>query len=173
MTGKLASRQRFRRDRGPNVRNLARSGVSTYIPVMTLSLAIHIIGIVLWLGGVLIATLFANIMLKAGDKAGEAWPMAASKIFWSFAVSGLVVTTLTGLYQLMTRGMAFYMKQGWFHGKLTLLIALFVVTVLVGRDLSRVKNGQPIERKKIMMLHGIAGIIFVAVVMLTMLGRSV
>ena len=96
-----------------------------------------------------------------------------SKSYMGFVVGGMVLATLSGLHQLGSRGMSFYFSQGWFHTKVTLLIVLYVITVLVGFALKGAKDGQTISRQKGVVLHALCSLILIGIVFLTMLGRNV
>ncbi len=94
------------------------------------------------------------------------------RTFFGFTVGGLIVTLLTGIFQLMTRGMSFYMKQGWFHSKLTCVLVLIVISTLLYFELSKAAKGQLLRRGRLCALHGITGAMLVAIVFLTIFGRG-
>lgn len=92
---------------------------------------------------------------------------AIRRSFWGFVVGGMVVVILTGLHQLTSGGIGLYMKQGWFHTKLTLVIVLIVVTAVVGNETAITKKGLPVSRKRMLVCHAITGMILVLAVLLT------
>lgn len=138
---------------------------------MAWSLGVHVIGIVFWVGGLL----FLTKLLKFAAREGASPALAA---FMSRAVHGLVLagaalTLLSGFYQLFFNGMAYYMKQGWFHGKLTLIILLVALTLVVWRDIARIGRGEAVTAGRAGMLHGFVSALLVITVLLTFVGRSV
>ncbi|MCB0310644.1 MAG: CopD family protein [Bdellovibrionales bacterium] len=137
---------------------------------MALSLALHVIGIVMWLGGLMIVTRLMKLSLLAQDmpRSGRE---AIARTFSSFALPGALLATLTGLFQLVVGGVQFYMQAGWFHAKLTLVITLYVVTVVVFFSLKKFVAEQDLSPKKCGVLHAISGALLLAIVCLTFLGR--
>ena len=136
---------------------------------MEISLALHIVGVVMWLGSLLVLTR----MLSACEEGEIASPFSkiTKKVYFGWTLGGLTLTLLTGLYQFFVRGASYYMKSGWFHGKLTFLIVLIILTVLVARPVKMVSNGENVHQSKMMMFHGITGLCLIAIVFLTMVGR--
>ena len=139
-------------------------------PLMSLSFSFHIIGIVMWLGGLLLITRFISI-LPEGEVAPEIGA-GVKKMFYGWVMGGLALVTITGFYQFLSIGAGFYMKQGWFHAKLTLLIGLYLVSFLTMKKVKVVSEGMNLHPKKVMALHGITGLCLFAMVMLTFLGRA-
>lgn len=137
---------------------------------MNLSLAIHIIGIVAWVGGLLILTRVMTIFSQPlSDR--EAILQICKRLFWGWCVGGLAVATVTGTIQILIRGIGFYMAQGWFHAKLTFVIALLVATFGVGLQMKRATSGATLKRGTVMAFHGVAGASMIAITLLTFLGR--
>jgi uncharacterized membrane protein len=137
---------------------------------MKMSLALHLVGIVMWLGGLLLVTRFMALTC-ADDKPAANVAVAVKKLFFGWVMGGLALATVTGVYQVLSVGMGVYMKQGWFHTKLTLIIVLFVISILTLGQVKQVAQGAAIAKGKIMAFHGVAGLCMVGIVMLTMLGR--
>lgn len=137
---------------------------------MRYSLALHIIGIVMWLGGLLILTRMMSSLEKLSKESLGLVPII-KKIFYGWILGGLFLTALTGLYQIGIRGISFYMKQGWFHSKLTLVLLLVGVTVALGLQVSKASRGDIVKSKSVMILHGLSAVGLVSIVFLTMLGR--
>lgn len=135
---------------------------------MQLSLAFHIVGLVLWLGGLMILTRF--LTLATSSEGVKVVGHMARRVFIGFVVGGLTLTTLSGLHQF-GKNAALYMSQGWFHTKVTLVLVLLVVTYFVGRDVSRINQGATVTRGRVMLWHAISGSVLIAAVFITMLGR--
>lgn len=133
--------------------------------ILNLSLALHVIGIVMWTGSLIVASRIIALGAKNANDNSATW---LKKIFYGWTLSGLVLVTITGLYQLMVGGgPGVYFKQGWFHGKITLVIVLYVVTFLFAQFLNQ-KQKKP---STAMMIHGLTGLCLILITLLTFLGR--
>src|SRR5262245_46998439 len=130
---------------------------------MAFSLAFHIVGIVMWLGGLMIITRCIKLFSGDAQVARSAAPMLR-RLFFGFVVAGLVVAACSGVYQLSSFGVGAYMKQGWFHTKLTLVLALLVVTFFVPRTIAKLVEDPAAAGKRAMALHGASGALLLAIV---------
>jgi len=142
---------------------------------MAYSLAIHVVGFVFWVGGLLVLTrLFKQLVVQGGLP--EAARLEAAKAmkrgYFGFVIAGLTLTLLSGIYQLLERGMGFYMAQGWFHGKLTLVIVLIVASVVFGAQVKAAANGRPVKGGTVGMIHGLTSAALVLIAFLTLVGRA-
>lgn len=88
------------------------------------------------------------------------------RFFSRYTMFGMLLTLVTGVYQLVTMGMSSYMKQGWFHGKLTLVIVAIVATLMFPKAANALK-GVGAASRTAMTIHGIVGLILIIVVTLT------
>ena len=132
---------------------------------LKLSLALHVIGIVMWTGSLIVASRIIALGVKSANDNSAIW---LKKIFFGWTMAGLVLVTLTGLYQLMIGGgPGVYFEQGWFHGKVTLVIILYIVTFLFSRFISQTQK----KASTAMMIHGLTGLCLILIILLTFLGR--
>lgn len=129
--------------------------------------AFHIIGIVLWFGSLLQVTR----MLKARVRAPEASRPTLSdmerrtQLFIGFP--GLFLTVSMGVLLLVgpggpADGAGFYMKQGWMHVKLTLVLVAIGVDVLLYRAIRRYDK-QPGGVLGPLLMHITGGLVLIAV----------
>ena len=93
------------------------------------------------------------------------------KLCFGFVLPGVLVAAATGTYQMLTYGMAFYMKQGWFHAKLTLVAALVVTSVIAIYQTVRAARGERPSAALLLKLHAFSGFCLVSIVFLVFLGR--
>ena len=138
---------------------------------MKTSLAFHIVGLTLWVGGLVI---IPRIMKGIKGETPESVLLgnAIRRVFLGFVVSGFVISLLTGIFQLETNGgPAVYMKQGWFHGKLTFVCLLVLATALLWGEVVKLKKGRPLSAKKLIAIHAISALSLIAIPFLTFLGR--
>lgn len=130
-----------------------------------ISIAFHIMGIVMWIGSMLICSRFIAMSINE-QRDNSAW---FSKIFWGWTLPGVLITVFSGIAQLMLNGFGFYFTQGWFHAKLTLVVILLVATFLLGQI---ILSDRPLKSAaRPMAIHGITGLILIIVTFLTILGR--
>lgn len=143
---------------------------------MTVSLAFHLVGMIMWLGSLLIITrilrAFADAPSSSLGQPGEVLRSVISRAWAGFGIGGLLISLISGLYQISVKGFAYYMQQGWFHGKLTFIIILLVDSYLVHRNVAAVSKGGSVSRKTVGVLHGLAGLSLIVIVFMTMLGRQ-
>lgn len=131
-----------------------------------ISIGVHIVGLVMWLGGMMILT--RALKLFAGS---EALPSFARRTFHGFVLPGAVLSVSSGLYQLLSVGVSHYMQQGWFHGKLTFVVALFVVTFLLFRQVRTLRTTGAVDPRHATILHAASGTLLLVIVFLTTVGR--
>lgn len=144
--------------------------------LMQYSIAFHIIALVLWLGGLMVITrtlkLFACNFPAEANSGLDGLRSINSRIWFGFVIPGAVLSIVTGLYQIYLMGISYYMKQGWFHAKLTLVLVLLVVTFFVGREVGRSSKKLQLDAKRLLILHIISATSLLIIVFLTILGRS-
>lgn len=132
---------------------------------LNISLALHIVGIVMWTGSLIVASRIIALGVNSANDNSAAW---LKKIFYGWTLAGLALVTLTGLYQLMVGGgPGVYFEQGWFHGKVTLVIVLYIATFIFSRFLKQTQK----KASTAMMIHGLTGLCLILIVFLTFLGR--
>jgi putative membrane protein len=132
---------------------------------MNLSYAIHTLGVVFWIGGLL----FACKLIKVATEDAPVLRVLSKKVAFGFIVPGFIITLLTGLHQLFAGGMGTYMKQGWMHAKLTLVALLFWSTAALFMSLLAMSRGEKVSSSASKLHHAIvsasllAGLILVFV----------
>lgn len=131
----------------------------------------HLVGAVLWIGGLMIVTWMANYHLKLVTRGGKPEHHAVlsaieKRLFWVTATPGLLVTWTLGLANAISYRPDLW-RVGWFHGKLTFALLMVAVHVVAYLKLSAFhKEEKPAEYKPIfIMLHGIAGLLLIVIVM--------
>ncbi len=142
---------------------------------MAYSLAIHVIGVVFWVGGLLVLTRLLKMSSVEGalpDAARTEVGKMIKRSYFGLVIAGVVLSLASGVYQILERGIGFYMAQGWFHGKLTLVLILLVVTVVFGAQVRNAASGKAVKPGVVGMLHGITSGVLVVVAFLTLVGRG-
>lgn len=140
---------------------------------MQTSFIFHILGIVMWIGGLLaLASAFKSFESDPSSKQQDAYKRFIRKFWFVSVVPGLVLVLASGAYQFFIMGIPYYMSQGWFHGKLTFLIVLFVLTAITWTDVDAVSRGKAVSVKRYSAFHGIIGGLFLLILILTYIGRG-
>jgi len=135
-----------------------------------ISIGFHVVGLMLWVGG-LICVSRMLIPFAKGESASAGVVAALNRSMHAFIYPGFLITLLSGLYQLFERGASFYMKQGWFHTKLTLVVVLVVLSVMVAGQISKLLRGAALNRGTVVAIHAATASVVVIVVFLTTVGR--
>lgn len=116
-------------------------------------LVLHLIGMVMWIGGLFMA------MAAAGSGA----PALAQKGLRRFAHPGAALMILTG--GLMMFLLPYVRDAMWLHVKLLLVL------LLIGADLmvtSRLKQEAPPSRARLGFLHSAVGLLFLGILILAL-----
>ena len=108
---------------------------------MPISVTFHIVGMVLWMSGLLMVSSQLRRAVKSGTEI-VALQMVIPKLFKIFVLSGAAVSIFTGLFQLVTGGVSSYMKMPWMHGKLTLVAILIIITIILWQKISALSAGK-------------------------------
>jgi uncharacterized membrane protein len=139
-----------------------------------LALVTHILGVVLWIGGTLAASIAALGALTdhEGGEGGEGEGSkgadghlkvglkAASRVNSVLANPGLALAWIGGLSMLIPNFTALYARAGWMHGKLTLALIASALTGILGARLKKaVRGDKPIARGLLMGVATGAGLI--------------
>jgi putative membrane protein len=134
------------------------------------ALVFHILGIVLWMGGLLISThLLAALADTSSEEARQALGRLLGKLFNSIAHPGAILTILAGML-LFSENPQYYLEATWMHVKLLL------VAILVGLDVAtyvvfRAERGgrKKAGRGALMALHGLTALVFLGVLIMVII----
>jgi uncharacterized membrane protein len=140
---------------------------------LALSLTIHILGVVFWIGGLIAMSRVMVVQAKNKGPVREVLSVLEGK-FHIFAVLGLILALGSGLYQLSQWGMETFRHTRWMHHKLTLLLVLlFVHGMLFTTHKKWAKLGPDAElsRGRASGLHGAVGLLLIAIVAVVFFGR--
>ena len=133
------------------------------------ALVFHVVGFVLWMGGLLTATqVMASRVVQSSADARAALGRLEAKLFKGVAHPGAAVTVLAGIAVLVLQ--PDYLHQGWLHAKLFLvaiLAALDVIAWVRGRGSQAGKI--ELQRRECMALHGGIALVFIGIVILVMI----
>lgn len=133
-----------------------------------LSLVLHLVGVVLWMGGLMAMSRALVLMAKRPGPGRPVLAELAGRLN-ILAVLGLLLSLGSGLYQLSLWPSGAFATTRWMHHKLTALIAVAVVHGLLFRLQRRWQGqGETVElaRGQAAALHGIVGLLLIAILSL-------
>ena len=126
-----------------------------------------------WLGGLLVLTTFLKISPEATEGKTEIG-LGAKKAWFGYIVPGMAMVIGSGLYQFVfNRGIPYYMKQGWFHGKLTFGVVLIIATIVLGLQLKRFRATGTVNLGALKAVQIIGSVSLVCMVLLTLIGQGI
>jgi putative membrane protein len=96
--------------------------------------ALHILGVILWIGGTVTAAL--SVAYATRETAAQVASVARRALL-VVATPGLLLAWLAGLAMLVPNFSATYASAGWMHGKLLLAV---VVSALAGMVVGRLRK---------------------------------
>lgn len=138
--------------------------------------AIHLIGMVLWVGGLFYLTshLGSHAELES-QEAKEAFRDIERSAYYYVALPGFLIVLVTGLFGFVSAGVSHYLDTArtWgstFHVKLTLVFLLIVIDQYVHYQMRQLHRGEEGSRPLFMGLHGIFGLLFMLVIFIMQVG---
>lgn len=134
---------------------------------MPISVTFHIVGMVLWMSGLLMVS--SQLRKAAKNNADiSALKLVIPKLFNVFVISGAAISIFTGLLQLSIGGMSMYMKSAWMHGKLTLVMFLIVITIFLWRKVALLNEGK-LSANGLLAIHIISAVSMFVIILFTQL----
>jgi putative membrane protein len=133
------------------------------------ALVFHVVGFVLWLGGLLTATqVMASRVLQSSADARSALARLETKLFKGIAHPGAALTVLAGIVVIVIQPA--YLQQGWLHAKL-FLVAILAALDVIAYVRARASHAGKVEiqRRECMALHGGIALVFIGIVILVMI----
>jgi len=135
------------------------------------TLVFHVLGFVFWIGGLLISTsVLAQHAEEASPEARQALEQIETRLLKGMANPGALLTLVTGVILVLTNP-AYYLRAGWLHGKLALVVVLIGFHWLVlSRSRSFLAGRTETHRRDWMTLHGAIALIFIGILILVLPG---
>jgi protoporphyrinogen IX oxidase len=133
------------------------------------ALVFHIVGFVLWMGGLLVATqVMASRTRQSSPEVHAALARLETKLFKGIAHPGAAVTVIGGIIVLVLQ--PDYLRQGWLHAKL-FLVAILIALDIIAYVRSRASQAGRIElqKRECMALHSGIALVFIGIVILVMI----
>jgi protoporphyrinogen IX oxidase len=138
--------------------------------LVTWTLVFHILGIVFWLGSLLVVT--HVLACDAESKSAEVREVLSrleAKLFNGIAHPGAVIAVISGAI-LISTNVHYYLHAAWLHVKLLLVAILIVLDAITyvrakAFHASRIK----LQRKECMMLHGGIALVFIGILIMVLI----
>jgi putative membrane protein len=131
-------------------------------------LALHIFGVVFWIGGLLmIASLLARVPEEVGLPK-ERFLGAARQLFEVGTNIGAAVTIALGILLILMEPSV--LRQGWLHAKLLLVAILLFYHVRFYRRIMFLENNpSQSSRREFRVVHGAVSLLLIAILLLSVL----
>ena len=134
------------------------------------TLVFHILGIVFWLGGLLVVThLMAFDAESDSVEVHDVLNRLEAKLFKGIAHPGAIITVISGAVLISTNPQ-YYVHAAWFHAKLFLVVLLIALDAITYIRAKAFHTGKiTLRRKECMMLHGGIALIFIGILILVLI----
>ncbi|MDH5491983.1 MAG: CopD family protein [Myxococcales bacterium] len=100
--------------------------------------AIHMAGVIFWIGGVVSVAMLAAMAPKPGAAALSAYRGVTLRV----ATPAMIVAWIGGLGMLLPSFTTLYVRQGWMHGKLGLVLLAAGLTGMLTAKLRKAALGE-------------------------------
>lgn len=136
------------------------------------TLVFHILGLVFWVGGLLIETsVLAQHAQESLPEVRQAMGRLEMRLLNGMAAPGALISVLTGIILVFTNS-AYFLHAGWLHAKLALVVVLIGLHATVfSRTRSFIAGRIELERRDCMILHGAVSLTLVGILVLVLPGR--
>ncbi|HET7214948.1 MAG TPA: CopD family protein [Terriglobia bacterium] len=133
------------------------------------TLVFHILGIVFWLGSLLVVThLLAYDAESASPEVHEVLNRLEGKLFKGIAHPGAIITIISGGILISTNPQ-YYLHAAWLHVKLFLVIILIVLDAITYIRARAFHSGRIVlRRRECMMLHGSIALMFIGILIMVL-----
>jgi protoporphyrinogen IX oxidase len=131
-------------------------------------LALHIFGVIFWMGGLLMVT---SLLARVPEEVGlpkERFLGAARGLFESTVNLGAAISIILGL--LLTILEPAVLRQGWLHAKLLLVAILLFYHVRFYRRIKFLENNpSQSTSREFRVIHGMVSALLIAILVLTVI----
>ena len=141
--------------------------------MFTWTVLFHIIGLVFWIGGLLVATALLGQHAKEESPEGQlALAQAEMRMLNGMANPGAIITIITGA-MLVSSQWPDILHETWFESKIVLVLTLIVLHgVAYTRARQFVAGRRVMTRRNWMVLHGAISLVFLAILICVLPGRA-
>ena len=135
-------------------------------------LVVHVVGIVMWVGGLMIVTLiFAQHTQETSPEAKASLTLLEAKLFKSMAAPGAILTLLSGV-GLITTNPHYFLHAPWLHLKLSFVLILIILHGLAVRRFVALKQERNMPtRGSSILLHVMISLVFLSILIAVLVGE--
>jgi protoporphyrinogen IX oxidase len=133
------------------------------------ALAAHVVGIVFWMGGLLVATqVLASHTQETSSEARRALARLEQKLLRGIAHPGAAITVLAGIVVVAIQ--PDYLRQSWLQAKLSLVVILIAIDLVVTARIRAYQAGRiEVYARQAKLVHGLIAALFLGIVILVMI----
>ncbi len=129
---------------------------------------VHLLGIVFWMGSFLILTQIFRRHVEEEAKVQERLTLLEERLFRSAAHPGAALVLASGIL-LFLMDPTSYLRAGWFHAKLLLILVLFALHIYLFRLMHQLhQKPQDLKPMPFALLHGIGALVLTLVFVLVL-----
>ncbi|HXH49637.1 MAG TPA: CopD family protein [Terriglobia bacterium] len=138
--------------------------------LMTWTLVFHILGIVFWLGSLLVVThVLASDAESESAEVHEVLSRLEAKLFNGIAHPGAIIAVISGAI-LISTNTNYYLHAAWLHVKLFLVVIIIVLDAVTYVRAKAFHAGRiTLQRKECMMLHGGIALVFIGILIMVLI----
>ena len=137
-------------------------------------LAFHLLGVVLWMGGLLTLTRVLGYHARELPSVRPRLSWIEGRLDTLVAMPGALIVAGTGLAQLILEGRAYWSAALWLHWKLGLVGVVAVLHFVTSRRRRALAQGPAtgkVPRALFAAVHGTIGLLLIAILVLAMVKR--
>jgi len=128
--------------------------------------ALHVISVIVWAGPLLLITQMLAMHASEAGSGLDVLGRVELKLFNSIINPAAAVVLVTGIL-LVLGAPGVYLKAGWFHMKLLLVLALFALHFRVFRRMQLlVRDPTRVSAREFQILHGANALLMILIVIL-------
>jgi protoporphyrinogen IX oxidase len=138
--------------------------------LMAWTLVFHILGIVFWMGSLLVVThVLAYDAESESTEVHEVLNKLEGKLFKGIAHPGAIITIISGAVLISTNP-HYYLHAAWFHVKLFLVVFLIVLDAITYVRAKAFQAGRiTLRRKECMAFHGGIALVFIGILIMILI----
>jgi putative membrane protein len=132
-------------------------------------LGFHLIGVVLWMGGLLSFSRILGYHTKEDPSVRPRLTFIEGRLNMLVAVPGALLTIACGVWLAWQHGMQWFRVAAWLHWKLVFVVAvaaIHVVLTVKHRQVLRAHPATKMSRGLYASLHGMVGLLVIVIVLL-------
>lgn len=133
------------------------------------ALAAHVVGIVFWIGGLLLATqVLASHIRERSPEARCALARLEHKLMKGVVHPGAAITVAAGIAVVAMQPA--YMRESWLQAKLLLVVLLIAIDLVVTARIRGYQAGRiELYARQVKLVHGLIAALFLGIVVLVMI----